>query len=94
MKEVELAELRAMLQEISAATNKDHSATQAIMSIGTDRQPDWEQLSNTQELADVVLATRQALPEIKRDKITFEAPDWQKLEDIYYQRVIKPMFAD
>jgi hypothetical protein len=82
-----------MLQEIIVSTHRDKRNTQAIMAIGTDRQPDWDRLTNLGELTNMVQATKQALPATPEGTIAVDSPIWNAFENIYYQRVIKPAFA-
>ncbi len=93
MKEIELTQVKAMLQEITASIYHDRRNTQAIMSIGTAEQPDWDRLNDLGELTDMVQATKQALPVMHQGKITINAPVWSKFENLYYQSVVKPIFA-
>jgi len=83
-----------MLQEIFVATYHDRRSTSAILSLGTAKQPDWSMLTSLDELTDMVTATKQALPNKKKGEIAIATPVWQEFENVYYQRVVKPAFAD
>lgn len=93
MKEIELTQIKAMLQEIAASIYRDRRSTSAIMSIGTAEQPDWDKLGNLGELTEMVQATRKALPVMHEGKIDIDNPVWSKFETLYYQSVIKPVFS-
>ena len=94
MDTVELTQVKAMLQEIFVATHPSSHTTLAIALIGVAKQPDWNILENQDELDDIVAATKKALPAMKEGKITIADSVWRDFEDIYYRRVVKPIFAD
>ncbi len=93
MQEVNLNQLKAMLQEIYVSTHRNTKPILSFVTIGTLRQPDWGKLTNLGELSDIVLATRKALPVMKDNVIEIDNPVWKEFEDIYYQRVVQPIFS-
>ena len=95
MDTVELTQVKAMLQEIFVATHPSRRTPPlAIALIGVTKQPDWNLLKNEDELDDIVAATKKALPQMKEGKITIADSVWRDFEDVYYQRVVKPAFAE
>lgn len=91
--QVALTQVKAMLQEITAANYPGDRKTQTIMSIGSTAQPDWTPLAHVGELADMLGEVKQALPVMKEGMIMVGAQVWQDFENLYSHRVVQKIFT-
>ncbi len=88
MKRVELAEVRAMLREVVATYGNDSKDVAAVMAL--NRKPTK---TSVPEVNDVIDNVERAWPSRQRGTIALDETEWIELEDLYYRRVMQPVFA-
>lgn len=87
MKQVELTEVKAMLSEIAATSSKWGDGS--IVTVATSgNDPKRQQ----RELDGIVGVVKSALPAAHNGVIVIDDAAWHRLEQLYYQRVIRPLF--
>lgn len=92
MKNVELAEVRAMLREITAVSGNDERDVAAIMSLGIPEKTQADPLGQ-RDLDQAMQAVRKALPDMRAGVLKLNNADWQKIEELYYHKVMQPIFS-
>lgn len=91
MKDVELAQVRAMLREIVATSGNNGNDVEAVMSLGGSVTP--EQRATSVELNDMLQVVKEAMPSLHGGMLRLNEKEWRHIEDVYYQRVMQPLFA-
>ena len=91
MKNVDVMQVRAMLREILATDGGTSEDVSAVMTIGTPAMGSLH-LTGPSELRSVLEAVEQASP-ASEGAMRIEEQDWQRLELVYAERVLGPLFA-
>lgn len=91
MKEVELAELQAMLREIIATVGNREDDVRVVMGAHSSNGDNLSQTSS-QEVNSLLQVLRKA-PVSESGRIKLSQNEWQQFDNLYYQQVTRFIIA-